>query len=61
MVLARRFDGEFPARYFDEVMAYIGLPPTRFHELCDQARSPHLWAKENGGWQLRHPVWEQNV
>ncbi len=59
VALARRFDGEFPARHFDEVMSHIGLAPEHFHELCDQARSPHLWIKDNGGWRLRHPVWER--
>jgi N-acetyl sugar amidotransferase len=58
VTLVRRFDGEFPAKYFDEVMAYIGLAPERFHELCDQFRSPHLWVKENGAWRLRKPVWQ---
>ena len=56
VALVRRFDGEFPARYFDEVMDYIGMKPERFHELCDRARSPHLWSKESGEWKLRHPV-----
>lgn len=58
VALARKFDGEFPDRYFDEVMEYIGLAPARFHERCDEARSPHLWGKNsNGEWQLRHNVW----
>lgn len=56
VALVRRFDGEFPARYFDEVMDYIGMPPERFHELCDKARSPHLWENDDGKWRLRHPV-----
>jgi hypothetical protein len=56
VALVHRFDGEFPARHFDEVMDYIGMQPERFHELCDAARSPHLWSKESGGWKLRHRV-----
>jgi N-acetyl sugar amidotransferase len=59
VALARRFDGEFPARYFDDVMNYVELAPDRFHQLCDEARSPHLWAKGTPGWRLRYPVWEQ--
>ncbi len=54
--LVRRFDGEFPARYFKEVMDHIGLAPERFHELCDQFRSPHLWRREGDTWALRHPL-----
>jgi len=54
--LVNRFDGEFPDLYFDEVMDYIDMAPARFHELCDEFRSPHLWNKVNGEWKLRHNV-----
>jgi N-acetyl sugar amidotransferase len=55
--LVNRFDGEFPDRYFNEVMEYIGMEPEYFHELCNKFRSPHLWAKDaEGKWKLRHNV-----
>lgn len=54
--LVKRFDGEFPEKYFKEVMDYIGMPPERFLQLCDEYRSPHLWTKANGEWKLRHNV-----
>lgn len=56
LALVKRFDGEFPKKYFQEVLDHIGMKPERFHELCDQFRSPHLWKKENGEWKLRHPI-----
>jgi N-acetyl sugar amidotransferase len=56
VALVRRFDGEFPEKYFQEIMDYIGMKPERFMELCDEFRSPHLWKKENGEWKLRHQV-----
>jgi len=56
VALVRKFDGEFPDRYFKEVMDYIGMEPKRFLELCDKFRSPHLWKKENGEWKLRYKV-----
>ena len=55
-VLVKRFDGEFPDRYFQDVMDYIGMKPERFYELCDECRSPHLWKEVNGEWKLRHTV-----
>ncbi len=59
VALVKRFDGEFPDRYFNEIMDYIDLKPERFMQLCDQFRSPHLWKKdEKGDWKLRLPVWE---
>jgi N-acetyl sugar amidotransferase len=58
VALVKRFDGEFPDRYFEDVMNYIDMNPKYFHELCDKFRSPHLWGKdENGIWKLRHTVW----
>uniref|UniRef100_UPI0040477E7B N-acetyl sugar amidotransferase n=1 Tax=Algoriphagus sp. TaxID=1872435 RepID=UPI0040477E7B len=57
VALVNRFDGEFPDRYFDEIMEYIGMEPGYFHELCDKFRSPHLWGKDSdGNWKLRHNV-----
>lgn len=59
VALVKRFDGEFPDRYFDEVMRYLEIDPDYFRgELVDKFRSPHLWAKnDRGEWQLRHTVW----
>jgi N-acetyl sugar amidotransferase len=56
VALVRRFDGEFPEKYFHEVMDYLGLKPDYFLELCDKFRSPHLWTKVDGEWKLRHVV-----
>jgi len=58
IALVKRFDGEFPQRYLQDVMDYLGLTPERFVELCDEFRSPHLWERDAGEWRLRHPVWE---
>ncbi|MCX5855347.1 MAG: N-acetyl sugar amidotransferase [Deltaproteobacteria bacterium] len=54
--LVKKFDGEFPDRYFVEILNYLDIKPERFIELCDQGRSPHLWARVNGDWKLRHTV-----
>jgi N-acetyl sugar amidotransferase len=58
VALVKKFDGEFPDRYFNEIVDYLGIEPAHFHELCDRFRSPHLWTKdETGNWKLRHNVW----
>lgn len=55
--LVARFDGEFPERYFMDVMKYLEMDPDYFrHELTDKFRSPHLWVKVNGKWMLRHTI-----
>jgi len=56
VALVRRFDGEVPDRYMDEIMTHLGMTTEEFFQLCDKARSPHLWVKEGGEWKLRHPV-----
>lgn len=62
VALVKKFDGEFPDRYFNEIMDYIGMKPYEFHELCDKFRSSHLWGKnENNEWQLRHNSWDEGL
>jgi len=56
VALVKRFDGEFPDRYFNQIMEHLEMKPERFMELCDQFRSPHLWGKVNSEWKLRHTV-----
>ncbi len=56
VALVRRFDGEFPERYFREIMEYLDIEPERFLDLCDKFRSPHLWHREDGEWRLRYLV-----
>jgi hypothetical protein len=57
VALVKKFDGEFPDRYFNDIMEYIDMKPDHFHDLCDKFRSPHLWGKDESGiWRLRHNV-----
>ena len=49
--LVKRFDGEFPDRYFNEIMDYIEMDPDYFHELADKFRSPYLWVKDRDTWK----------
>lgn len=56
VALVRRFDGEFPKKYFKEILRYLDLTEEKFIETVDRFRSPHLWRKENGEWKLRYVV-----
>ena len=57
VALVKRFDGEFPDRYFSEIMSYLEIDPDYFrNELSDKFRSPHLWIKKDGEWELRKSV-----
>lgn len=52
--LIKKFDGEFPKRYYGEFLEYVGMTDEQFIKLCDEFRSPHLWAKTADGWKFRH-------
>ena len=58
VALVNKFDGEFPDRYFNEIMDYLDIDPDYFKvELTDRFRSPHLWGKNaSGDWKLNHNV-----
>ena len=50
VALVNKFDGEFPDRYFNEIMDYLDIDPDYFKvELTDRFRSPHLWGKNASG------------
>lgn len=59
VALVKKFDGEFPDKYFEEIMEYLEINPEYFrNELANRFRSPHLWGKNSQDeWQLRHNVW----
>lgn len=55
--LVKKFDGEFPQKYFKTFLEYCDITEEYFWEVIDSWRSPHLWKKmENGEWKLRHDV-----
>lgn len=55
--LVKKFDSEFPRKYFKEILEYLDLSEEKFWGLINKARSPHLWRIEGGEWKLRHAVW----
>ena len=57
--LVRRYDTEFPERYFKEFLEYTDLNEDYFFKLLDQFRSPHLWENLGNEWVLRHKVWNE--
>lgn len=56
VALVRRFDGEFPKKYFRDFLEYTGLSEERFWELINTGRSSHLWENKNGEWVLKYQV-----
>jgi N-acetyl sugar amidotransferase len=54
--LVHKYDQEFPAKYYEDFLEYIGMSSDEFWETIDKFRSPHLWEKINEEWKLRHVV-----
>lgn len=59
VVLVKRYDGEFPQKYFHEFLEYCDITEEEFFAVIDGWRSDHLWRKTSNSWELRHPVWNE--
>ncbi len=56
VALVRKYDGEFPSRYFEDFLEYCELTEEQFRDVIDKNRSPHLWDNTNSGWELRFRI-----
>jgi len=56
VALVRKYDGEFPRKYYREFLEYIGITDAEFEAAIDRNRSPHLWENRDGAWVLKHQV-----
>jgi N-acetyl sugar amidotransferase len=54
--LVKKYDNEFPAKYFKEFLRYIDTTEEEFWTTINKYRSPHIWKEINGEWKLRHTV-----
>ena len=52
--LIKKYDGEFPDKYFSEIMKYLNISESLFLKLCNKFRPKHIWKKRGGNWLLRH-------
>ncbi len=54
--LARRYDGEFPEEFLDDVLEYLRLTRDEFTQVVDKHRNAEVWDRSDGQWVLRHPL-----
>ncbi len=54
--LVKKYDDEFPKKYFQEFLEYTDIDEKDFFITIDQFRSPHLWKKEEGEWKLLQKI-----
>ena len=58
VALVRKYDQEFPGKYFREFLRYIDMTEKDYWNVIDAYRSvsPYLWERTNSKWVLRHQV-----
>lgn len=58
MALVKRFDGEFPKRWYPEFLEYLDITAEQFWRTIDKYRPPHIWTKADGEWRLKKAVYD---
>jgi N-acetyl sugar amidotransferase len=57
VALVKRYDGEFPKKFFKAFLEYTDISEDEFWKVVDSWRQPHIWGEENNEWKLRHAVY----
>ncbi len=53
-ILVKKYDSEFPKKYFEDFLEYISIDEEKFKSIVDSFRSPHLWSKDqSNNWILK--------
>lgn len=55
--LAKKFDSEFPIKYFKEFLEYVDINEKEFWSTVDSFRSPHLWEKIGNYWKIKKTIY----
>ena len=58
--LVKRFDSEFPSKYYNDFLNYMQINDKEFKEVIDRSRPDHLWEKVGSDWKLKKPIWESD-
>ena len=56
IALMKKYEGEFPQKYFQEFLEYLDISQTHFWDVVDAWRLKHLWEKKGNKWELKHPI-----
>ena len=59
--LVKKFDGEFPKKYYKEFLEYCSISSKDFEEIVDSWRSDHIWIKSSDDkFILKNPIWKES-
>ena len=56
--MVKKYDDEFPNKYYKLFLEYCDMDESEFNEIIDSWRSDHIWKKINNKWMLKKPIWE---
>lgn len=56
--LVQKHDSEFPKKYFNEFLDYLGITKNEFSAITDKFRRKIIWKRNGGEWKLRHQVFK---
>ena len=57
--LVKKFDGEFPKKYFKDCLEYMQISEEDFFSTIEKFRPKHIWKKEKKKWKFRKAVWHK--
>lgn len=59
VALVKKFDGEFPRRYYKDFLEYCDMTESECESILDSWRGEHIWERRghNGAWELRNPIY----
>ena len=57
--LVKKYDGEFPQKYYKTFLEYADITEDQFNDVIDSWRSDHLWKKVNNEWVLKNKVFDK--
>jgi N-acetyl sugar amidotransferase len=59
IALVKKYDGEFPKKYFKEILEYLDIKEEDFYNIIDSFRPKHIWQKNSLKWDLKQAVWKK--
>ena len=60
IALVKKFDGEFPKKYYKEFLEYCSISENKFEEIINSWRADHIWKKsKDNKFILRKPIWKE--
>ena len=54
--LVKRYDQEFPSRYFPVLLDYCQIDEEEFWAIADSWYNEKIWEKKDGKWELKYQV-----